>query len=157
MIGVAIGVGIVVFLSKKRKLVVNGDYDDVVKYFLKKGLTLYQSVGIAGNLKVESDFKAYALGDNGTSYGLAQWHNERWDALKRFAESKNEDYRDFYTQLDFIWYELNNSESLALSKLKEANTVETASLAFAKYYERPQASTYAIRETRSKQIYEQIT
>lgn len=152
LLGISIGLGIVFVLTRKRGLTIQGDYNAVVKFFTKKGLTLNQAIGIAGNLRVESDYKADAVGDNGTSFGIAQWHNERWDALKRYAIEKNEDYRDFYTQLDFIWYELNSSESNALTKLREAKTVEQASLNFAKYYERPQASTYAIRETYSKQI-----
>lgn len=35
------------------------------------------AAGIMSNLWTESQWNPNALGDNGTSYGLCQWHNER--------------------------------------------------------------------------------
>ena len=39
--------------------------------------------------------------------------------------------------MEFIDWELNNTEKRAAAKLKEAKTIEDATLTFSKYYERP--------------------
>jgi hypothetical protein len=48
-----------------------------VRFFVGKGYTVEQAAGIVGNLHTESGFDPAAIGDNGTSGGLAQFHNER--------------------------------------------------------------------------------
>ena len=53
----------------------NTGTDKTIILFLKnKGLTTSQASGVAGNLAVESEFNPKAIGDSGTSYGIAQWH-----------------------------------------------------------------------------------
>lgn len=48
-----------------------------INYFMKNGLTKEQAAGIVGNLHAESKFNTSILGDNKTSYGIAQWHGDR--------------------------------------------------------------------------------
>lgn len=109
----------------------------IVDFFKKKGLTMSQSAGIAGNLKLESGFRLTVLGDNGTSFGLAQWHKNRWDNLKKWCHSKGLDYRSAEGQLEFLWHELNTTERNALNQLKKQKSPADAAYAFAKYFERP--------------------
>jgi Phage tail lysozyme len=40
---------------------------------------------MAGNVQVESGFNTGSIGDGGTSFGLAQWHNDRARRLKALA------------------------------------------------------------------------
>jgi hypothetical protein len=99
-----------------------------------KGLTPAQATGIMGNLFQESSFNPTALGDNGESYGLAQWRGVRRENLEQFCK---ESY-DVKCQMDFMWWELNYKEERALKELQKTKTPADAALAFAKYYERPQ-------------------
>jgi len=109
----------------------------IVDFFKKKGLTTTQSSGIAGNLKVESGFDVKAVGDKGTSFGLAQWHNERWSNLKSWCSKKGYDPYSVDGQLEYLWHELNHSEQRALSELKKQNDPAKAAYVFARYFERP--------------------
>jgi peptidoglycan hydrolase-like protein with peptidoglycan-binding domain len=114
-----------------------GSANEVIKFFIAKGLTAEQGAGIAGNLYTESAFKTGAVGDSGTSKGVAQWHNERWDNLVNWCEDKGFDPYSFKGQLEFLWHELNTTESKALSKISATSTPSDAAHAFAKYFERP--------------------
>ena len=44
----------------------------VINFFVNKGLTKEQAAGIAGNFFMESSFNTEILGDNNTSFGIAQ-------------------------------------------------------------------------------------
>ena len=50
---------------------------DMLQYLLDKGETPVVAQGIVNRLAKESSFNPLEIGDNGTSFGLAQWHNER--------------------------------------------------------------------------------
>lgn len=62
--------------------------------------------GVIANMISESGIRTTALGDNGTSYGLCQWHNERWDRLSQYASSCEKPMEDIETQLHFFRDEL---------------------------------------------------
>ena len=157
--GLAIGIGGLGIYNglKKKSVMLSGDAEDVVDFFLDNGFTLEQSIGIAGNLQEESQFKTTALGDSGTAFGLAQWRGSRRENLEAFARDKNKDIRDFYLQLEFILHEFQTDEKRAFQKLLASNDLETATLNFAKYYERPQASTYPKRVMYANQIYNNLS
>ncbi|MFL5320741.1 MAG: phage tail tip lysozyme [Myxococcaceae bacterium] len=108
-----------------------------IKFFMSKGLTRAQAAGIAGNLLYESGFNPKAVGDGGTSFGIAQWHFGRGAAMKSWTVSHGYSSTSFKGQLDFLWYELNHSESYALGKLRSATTAYNAGITFEKYFERP--------------------
>ena len=74
------------------------------------GYSKANASGIAGNLYTESKYDPQALGDNGTSFGLAQWHKSRWDALKSWCNERNLDINSFEVQLRFIDWELNKTK-----------------------------------------------
>lgn len=144
--------GIYLYKAKKNAPKFKGTPEDVVNFFLNKGFSLNQSVGIAGNLKAESNFNALASGDNGSAFGIAQWRNDRLDNLKSFALDNKKDFQDFNTQLEFIYYELHNFEKTALAKLKASDTLESATLNFAQHYERPKSELIPKRIAYSKEI-----
>lgn len=110
---------------------------DVIKFFVGKGLTPEQAAGIAGNINQESAFNTAAVGDSGTSHGLAQWHNERWTRLQEWCKQNGFDSNSVEGQLEYLWHELNTTESRSLSKIKSTSTPSDAAYAFAKYFERP--------------------
>jgi hypothetical protein len=110
-------------------------------YLLNKGLTNIQAAAIAGNLEVESGFNTSAEGDKGysggSSRGIAQWREGRLSNLKNFAGNQ---WTNMDKQLDFVLHELNTSEKSAFTSLKNARTVEQATEAFTRGYERPNMS-----------------
>lgn len=115
----------------------NRDY--AYQYYLNKGLTPIMASAIIGNLVKESGLNTGIVGraDNKGSVGIAQWHSERLDNLKKFA-GKN--WKGLDNQLDFVLHELNTTEPTAYNKLKQAKTVEEATTAFMNHYERPSSN-----------------
>ncbi|WP_213775433.1 phage tail tip lysozyme [Bradyrhizobium sp. dw_78] len=107
---------------------------------IAKGYSPIAAAGIVGNVVHESGVDPTAVGDNGTSGGLAQWHNERLTALKAFAAAQGKPVSDLQTQVDFIDHELHTTEAGTLAKLQAATTPEDAAGAFIDY-ERPQGWT----------------
>lgn len=62
-------------------------------------------VALMTNINHESGFRPDVLGDNGTSYGLCQWHLTRYDNLRNTFPGT---YHTIESQLNFLMYELKN-------------------------------------------------
>lgn len=108
-----------------------------------KGWSAAAAAGIVGNLVQESGLRTDAIGDGGTSGGLAQWHNERLEALKRFAAARGKEWTDLDTQIDYLDYELHNNERDAGRKLNDAQDAAEAASIFMREFERPEISAAA--------------
>lgn len=80
--------------------------------FIEKQLNVNSSVaaGILANMRYESGFSPVALGDAGTSFGLCQWHNERWDALIDFCSENGYDWHTTNGQMHFLIHEITTYE-----------------------------------------------
>ena len=128
----------------------------IMNFMKNKGLTTSQAAGIAGNLQSESNFDPNAVGDNGTSYGIAQWHKDRFRNLKNWCKKNGLKWNTIDAQLEFLWWELQNSESGALSKLKLENDPDQAAYVFAKYFERP-SEIAPVRMANATRIYDTFT
>lgn len=139
--------------SKKIPVTKIEDGNKIVKFFVSKGLSPEQAAGIAGNLYIESGFNTDALGDGGTSYGIAQWHKERKNGLFNWVRSKGLDVKNLGAQLQFLWKELNTTEVNALNKLKQTDSPSEAAASFAKYFERPASKDYSNRSGAAETIY----
>jgi peptidoglycan hydrolase-like protein with peptidoglycan-binding domain/lysophospholipase L1-like esterase len=113
------------------------DANTVIDFFVGKGLSREHAAGIAGNIQAESGFNPIIIGDSGKAFGLAQWRDSRRDNLETWTADNGYDVNSVEGQLEFLWWELNNSESTALNKLKQTDTPSDAAYAFAKFYERP--------------------
>lgn len=109
----------------------------IIDFFTSKGLSLEQASGIAGNIKAESGFNPTAVGDSGKAYGLAQWRDGRRDRLESWTEENGFDVDSVDGQLEYLWWELNNTERSALAKLKQQTTAQDAAIEFAEKFERP--------------------
>jgi LysM repeat protein len=114
-----------------------GNARQTIDFFMAKGLTRAQAAGIAGNLLFESGFNPNAVGDGGTSFGIAQWHNGRGAAMKSWTRAHGFATNSFKGQLEYLWHELNTGESHALSKLRGTTNPYDAGMAFCRYFERP--------------------
>lgn len=65
--------------------------------------------GILANIEYESAFQVTIVGDQGTSYGLCQWHDGRYTALRSFCAARGLDYRTVEGQLAYLAYELKST------------------------------------------------
>lgn len=80
-----------------------GKQREAYEYFTnKRGMSKIQALAIIGNLMAESGFKDDIYGDNRTSYGIQQWHNERMDKLFKHAKKKGHSTPTFKDQLEFL-------------------------------------------------------
>lgn len=106
----------------------------IIDYFVSKGLTRNQARGIYGNLMQESGGNIGAISSDGNnSYGLAQWTGPRKEKLFSMY-GQNPTAKQ---QLDFLWWELNNTHKNALELLRKTSTVSEATRVFMEEFERP--------------------
>lgn len=130
------------------------------KYIQQKlmsmGFTASAAAGVVGNLVQESGLRTDAIGDNGTSGGLAQWHNERWEALKRFAAARGKDWTDLDTQIEFLAEEMRTSYAETYAKMQHAELPEIAGQIMTDEYEKPDSASanYAQRQANARAAYE---
>lgn len=139
-----------------------GNQKKALEFFVNKGLTINQAAGVVGNLMHESGDKTLTkitnIGDKGTSFGMAQWHDTspgkgRWTNLKKFAKDRGTSENDFNTQLEFVWHELESNPRW-LNHLKSTSTIEDATSSFMNNFERPNLkyATLASRISNAKSI-----
>ena len=117
-----------------KRVVLSNDGEFIINYFVNKGLTRIQAKGIYGNLMQESGGNIQAISSDGhDSYGLAQWTGPRKQKLfEMYGPNPT-----IEQQLDFLWWELNNTHKDALRALKQAKTVYDATKIFMDKFERP--------------------
>ena len=79
--------------------------------FLTEELKLSSAAacGILANIEYESAFQVTIIGDQGTSFGLCQWHNERYTALRSYCMARGLDYRTVEGQMAYLAYELKST------------------------------------------------
>lgn len=119
---------------KDIRRVSNNSSNYIVQYFVNKGLTLNQAKGIYGNIMQESRGNIKAMSSDGhNSYGIAQWTGKRKSKLFSMYGTRP----SLDNQLDFLWWELNNTEKSSLEALKNTNTIEEATRVFMRKFERP--------------------
>jgi peptidoglycan hydrolase-like protein with peptidoglycan-binding domain len=114
-----------------------GKWKNIMKFFIDNGLSVAGAAGIAGNMRVESNFNPGAIGDNGTSYGLVQWHASNKTALFNHAKSIGKPVNDIDMQLEYLWDELTSKFRSLVSFLKSTTDPRKAAEQFAKNFERP--------------------
>jgi GH24 family phage-related lysozyme (muramidase) len=91
------------FVRKYEEGGVVGKQREAYEYFTdKRGMSKIQALAIIGNLMAESGLKDDIYGDNRTSYGIQQWHNERMDKLFKHAKKKGHSTPTFKDQLEFL-------------------------------------------------------
>lgn len=122
---------------KGRKTQAGVSEAQALSYFQSQGWTRAQAAGIVANLKRESGLNGASVGDNGSAYGLAQWHPDRQAAFKaQFGRDiRNSTAQE---QLAFVQYELTRgSEKGAGSLLRGTTDAMSAGATLSQFYERP--------------------
>ena len=93
--------------------------EEKIFYYLMQDMSFNNAgaAGVLANIERESSFNPNALGDNGTSFGICQWHAARYEGLKRFCSREGYDYKSLEGQLDFLKEELTSSSSYYTSRV----------------------------------------
>lgn len=108
---------------------VAGRQEKAMQFFLGKGLPTVSAAALVGGLTQESaGMQSGAVNPTSKAEGLAQWLGSRKDAMIASGARNS-----FNKQLEFIWSELQGSESKALEMLRNAKTLNQAHLAAAQY------------------------
>jgi len=95
-----------------------------------RGYTDAQLSGILAAIKRESNFNPFdTTGDNGISWGQAQWNGSRLTALQNFAAQNGTSWNDSATQIIFFYNELETTERSAGNMLRAAQTPTEAAAA----------------------------
>lgn len=121
-------------LNDNINLIGNDNVEKSWRYFIGKGFTPEQSAGIVGNFQAESGVNPEAFNSAGGgqgAYGIAQWRGGRQSRLK---EKPN--FNTLSVQLDYVWEELNSSESKAYEELVKETTARGAAISFDEWFER---------------------
>jgi len=116
--------------------------ESAFNFFVSKGLTKAQAAGVVGNLIQESSVIPTAVEyGGGPGRGIAQWSvGGRWDTshddnVTWYANDHHESRWALGTQLNFIWYELDDVGGYGLANLRAAGNVTDATIAFEDRYE----------------------
>ena len=124
--------------------------DTIFEYLVTNmGLTPAAACGVLANIEHESNFNPNIVGDYGTSYGICQWHNERYTALRNYCSSNGYSYTSLEGQLHYLQYELEHSYySTVLVKLRsasnDANGASYAAEVWCRYFEVPANVNYQV-------------
>ena len=84
--------------------------EETIYSFLKNTMKLNTAAacGVIANIYYESSFNPNSTGDYGTSYGICQWHNSRWDRLRTYCSNNGYNSTTLTGQLNYLNYELKN-------------------------------------------------
>lgn len=112
----------------------------VIQYLIDKGLNVAAACGIAGNIFHESSFNTAAVGDNNTSFGICQWHQDRGVDMKSMVGPNWS--TNLTGQMDYLWYELSSdyrfSTLIPLQKVKNTlSGCKGAADIFVRQFEKP--------------------
>lgn len=87
----------------------------IFEFFIKNmGYNAAAASGVLANIQAESNFNPNCYGDSGTSYGICQWHNERFDALKKWCNSNGYSWTSLTGQLNYLKKEMSANTSAYL-------------------------------------------
>jgi hypothetical protein len=119
---------------------ISANADSVHDYFMSQGFTPEQASAITAHLNSESGLNPSAINPNDAgagqdSVGIAQWNRERLQGLKDYSATRGLDWQSLDAQLQYVVHELNTTERGAGSRLRNAESLEDAVVAFS-WYER---------------------
>jgi Phage tail lysozyme len=113
---------------------------EMVNYLTEKGESPHVAQGIVNRLTVESGLDPGAVGDNGSSFGLAQWKDSRAVGLLKYGQQTGKNPYDWKTQLDYTRHEMDGPERGTRDRLRLATNPQEAQQIFTDAFERPAAS-----------------
>ncbi|QWK78617.1 phage tail tip lysozyme [Ochrobactrum sp. BTU1] len=120
-----------------------------MQFLIQKGWKPHQAAGIVGNLVAESSLNTKAINrgdasDGTDSVGIAQWNRDRKTRLYAHADKIGRNVNDLEAQLDFLDWELNNTEKRAGDLIRNSSNVAGAADGMI-MFERPKGSNRGAR------------
>lgn len=96
------------------------DAETAVTTYLTREMKLNPAAvcSILANIEYESGFSPTVWGDDGTSYGLCQWHESRCRSLFLFCQENGYDVDSVCGQLEYLRYELEKDYPAVLEYLR---------------------------------------
>lgn len=147
--------------SSSVNLIGSTNAEKAYNFFISKGLTPVQAVGILGNLQAESGINPHRVQnthtpqgdkdnitvDGVTGYGIAQWtSSNRQQALVTYAASVGGGTGDLSVQLGFLYLEATTgSRAGAWAKQTQQTDVQSATFAWEDDYEAPSSHHQTLR------------
>lgn len=117
--------------------------DQIVAGLVARGVPPIAAIGLAGNLTVESglnpginELAPLVPGSRG-GWGLAQWTGPRRRQFEDFARNRGVGFDDLDAQLDFLTWELGNTEARAAQALYAATSPAEAARIASQQFFRP--------------------
>ncbi|MCD8357241.1 MAG: phage tail tip lysozyme [Clostridia bacterium] len=152
---------------RSKQVAASTNANTIFEFFVKQmGYNAAAACGVLANIKAESDFNPNCYGDKGTSYGICQWHNERFTALKNWCNANGYSWTSLNGQLNYLKKELSANTSAYLwngltinSKMKayanSSSGAYDAGYYWCYYYEVPanRGSVAVSRGTQAKNTY----
>lgn len=134
------------------QLVGSDNIEQGYNYFIDKGLEPIHVAGLIGNFIFESQMDPTAFnpaGGGSGAFGIAQWR----DPGGRLPDLKEKpDYESLGTQLEYVWEELQGTQSFAYEQLLETTNVEDAAIAVDDHYERSEGTHKQERVDHAKSV-----
>jgi len=123
---------------------------EIFNFLTKNGISPSGATGVIGNLVAESNLNTNAIGDSGTSYGIAQWHNSRWNSLNVFSKKLGLNPSSVEAQQQFLLHEIKNNPSLYKGLTNKSVTEGNAAALFMRQFEKPLNQSDAAAANRAK-------
>jgi len=116
---------------------------EAIKFFMSKGWTLPQAIGIVSNLIAESGLNAGAVNATG-HVGVAQWDQHR-QMLYQMRTGRPLAREGRMAQLENVDYELRHNESAAGDMLRQSGSADLATRIVDRMYERSEGTDMGSR------------
>lgn len=114
-----------------------------VRFFMSRGWSLPQAIGMVANLMQESGLSATVTNSTGHT-GIAQW-DQRRQGLFESRSGHPLKGSSFEEQLDFIDWEMKHSEMKAGLALGQTSDIASATMAMDRLYERSEGKDFGSR------------
>jgi TP901 family phage tail tape measure protein len=127
-------------------------------FFKSKGFSDSIAAGIMGNLQLESGLNPNARNPSSGAFGIAQWLGGRKTGLANYAASVGTSMNNLSTQLNFLWKELNSTESRTMRYLSgnQGASASTIAAMFDKLFERSEGTHIPQRQAYANQFMSQF-
>lgn len=116
------------------------------------GLSSEAATGVIGNLMAESNLNPTGpAGDGGKAKGIAQWHPDRYNAMRHWAFSHGYNPDTLEGQLRYVAYEAGTAAGGNVwDDLKKSTSVGEAAALFMRRFERPANQSDANARSRAQ-------
>ena len=154
--------------SNLSNLTGDGTPEKIWNFLRSQGFTEQSTAGIMGNFYAESEYDPSKLQTGGPAAGLAQWESYtersgRWLNMSNYAKSKDKEWTDLQSQLEWVIKELEGADpttsSILKSKygglegLKKMTNIKSAVEAFEKSFERAGIPRWEVRYQAADEAY----